>query len=66
VWPLLITLYALVLLALIAATGYVGIFTADRHRGDRAIKILKLLLFAALSTTGLFALAIQVHDAGLM
>lgn len=65
-WTPLITLYALVLLALIGAAGCTALIITDDRRAARAIFLLKVLLAATLGSTGLFALLIRLHNAGLL
>lgn len=65
-WTLLITLVALIMLALIAAAGVVTLATTDQERGRRALILLKMLLGATLGTGGISAVIIQLHHAGLL
>lgn len=65
-WTPLITLVALVLLALITAAGTVTLLVRDHQHGQRALTLLKLLLGATLGSTGFFAAIIHLHQAGLL
>ncbi|WP_186343507.1 hypothetical protein [Streptomyces sp. CFMR 7] len=65
-WTPLITLYALMLLALTGAAGWVALSVTDHHRASRATAILKALLAAALGSGGLFGLLIRLHETGLI
>ncbi|WP_020672413.1 hypothetical protein [Amycolatopsis nigrescens] len=51
----MIGVYAVVLLTLIAAAGFVGLFGKDDLRGERALKILKIVLAALAGAGGLLA-----------
>jgi preprotein translocase subunit SecY len=60
-WTPLITVVALVLLALITAAGAVTSTAADRDRGQRALTVLKMLLGGTLGTSGVFAMIARLH-----
>jgi hypothetical protein len=65
-WTPLITLVALVLLALITAAGAVTLTTSDRQRARHALIMLKVLLAGTLGTSGIFAVIVRLHHAGLL
>jgi hypothetical protein len=62
----LIGIYALLLVALTGTAGWVALFATDHRRGTRAYTVLKTLLAATVGGTGLLALAIRLHQAGLL
>jgi len=61
----LIGAYATLLVALIATAGFVGLFANDHARGERALKILKVALFAFVGTSGLLGLTLTAIRIGL-
>jgi hypothetical protein len=65
-WTPLITVVALVLLALITTACAVTLTATDRDRGQRALTVLKVLLGGTLGTSGVFAVIIRLHEAGLL
>lgn len=65
-WTPLITIIALVLLALIAAAGVVTLTAVDQDRGQRALAVLKVLLGATLGASGVFTVIVRLHEVGLL
>lgn len=65
-WTPLITLVTLVLLALITTAGAVTLTTTDQQRARHALTMLKLLLASTLGTSGIFAVIVRLHHAGLL
>src|SRR5690348_4370325 len=65
-WSLILITYAVVLLVLIAAAALVAISTDNHRRGTRAQAVLKILVGAAFGASGLFVLAIRLHESGLL
>ena len=65
-WTPLITLTTLVLLAVIGTAVEVTLTATDQDRGRRALAVLKVLLAATLSASGVFIVSIRLHEAGLL
>jgi hypothetical protein len=65
-WTPLITLVALVLLALVTAAGAVTLTASDRERASHALTMLKVLLAASLGSGGVVAVIVRLHTAGPM
>ncbi|MDQ2789280.1 MAG: hypothetical protein M3Y73_06080 [Actinomycetota bacterium] len=58
--------YAVLALAIIGSAAFVAVFVPnDGQRGD-AYKVLKLMLGALTGTSGLLALLVKLHEAGLL
>ncbi len=62
----LMAAYAAVVVVLLATSGGVALFVSDTVRADRAYRLVKLLLAAVTSGTGLVACLIQLHQDGLL
>ncbi|MBP2327072.1 putative permease [Kibdelosporangium banguiense] len=65
-WTIVIVTYAVALLALLLAAGWVALFVKDHRRATRATGILKIVLAATLGSGGLFGLLIRLHELGLL
>lgn len=55
-WTFLVAGYALVLLSLIGAAGWVALFVAEPRRSARATSVLRTLVWATVGSGGLLAL----------
>jgi hypothetical protein len=65
-WAWMIGGYAIVLVALTGCAGYVALFVTNQRRGERAYRILKMLLTAVTSSGGLVAVLVRLHQVGLL
>ncbi|GHH59674.1 hypothetical protein [Lentzea cavernae] len=65
-WAWLIGGYAVVFAMLIAFTGFVASFVECAKKRADAYKVLRLVLTAVTGTTGLFAVGMALHQAGLL
>jgi len=58
--------YAVLVALLIGCAGYVALFVADEKRREMAFRVLKLVWVTATGTSGVLAVALKLHDAGLI
>ncbi len=58
--------YAALMLALIACAGFVALFVKDEKRRKMAYDVLRLVLKTATGSAGLVAIALKLHQAGLL
>lgn len=66
-WTPLITLSALVLLVVVVgAAAVVVLTTTDHQRALRALTLLRILFGASLGSSGVLAVAVHLHQAGLL
>jgi hypothetical protein len=65
-WTWLIGVYAVLLLMLTGAAGWVALFVTDHRRSTRAHALLKILLAAIGGSGGLIAVALRLHQTGLL
>lgn len=65
-WNWLIGSYAAVMLALLACAGFVAVWMQNAQQRADAYRVLKLVVGAVTGTGGVVALALRLHDAGLL
>jgi hypothetical protein len=65
-WTPLITLSALVLLAVVGAAAVVVLTATDHQRALRTLTLLRILLGASLGSSGVLAVVVHLHQAGLL
>jgi hypothetical protein len=65
-WVWLLGGYAVLMLALIACAGFVALFVADEKRRKTAYDVLRLALTTATGSAGVVAVALKLHEAGLL
>lgn len=58
--------YAVLVALLISCAGYVALFVGDEKRREMAFRVLKLVWVTATGTSGVLAVALKLHDAGLI
>lgn len=58
--------YAVLVALLISCAGYVALFVADEKRREMAFRVLKLVWVTATGTSGVLAIALKLHNAGLI
>jgi hypothetical protein len=66
-WAWLLGTYAVFFVLVGGAAAGVALFVeGDNQRGERAVRVLKLALGTGTGIAGLIALAVKLHDAGLL
>lgn len=65
-WPWFIGGFAALVLVLIGAAAFVALWCPDPKRRQDAYRVLKLILATATSTGGAAALALRLHEFGLL
>jgi hypothetical protein len=64
-WPWLVGGFAAAIMIIIVCAAYVALFVLDSERRRDGYRVLALVLSATSGSTGLLALALGLHQAGL-